>query len=89
MSQLALITSERVISATSAARAGLRLADIVAIDHRTEPLIGDVIEVATGAGQRLRIEIAPFNDGPTFLSVLEDEVRKRNADVVVRRAPVR
>jgi hypothetical protein len=84
-SELVLLTTERAIYAKGATRASMRLAEIVSIDHHEEPLIGDVIEIASVSGQRLRLEIALFNGGTTFMNVLEDEVRKRNANVRVRR----
>jgi len=34
-------------------------------------MIGDVIEVVAVDGTVVRIEIAPFNDGPAFLRALE------------------
>lgn len=88
-SELALLTTERVISVKGRHRASARLADITAIEHRDEALLGDVIEVTTSSGPRLRLEIAPLNGGVTFLNALEDQAKERAPGVRVRRAAPR
>ena len=48
----------------------INLEEITKIHHRYESLIGDVIEVYISDGSIFKIEIAPLNNGETFLKVL-------------------
>jgi hypothetical protein len=48
------------------------LQDITDIRHRSEGLIGDVIEIQSQSGVPMKIEIAPLNQGETFLNALRD-----------------
>lgn len=84
-SDVALITSERVLTARGGEIASLRLADVNAVEHRKEPLVGDVVEVVADGARRLRIEVAPFNGGASFVSALEDAWRRRRPGARVRR----
>jgi len=85
MSEVAVLTTERLTHAKGSHVATVPLEAIVSIEHRSEGVIGDVIEVRSSSGERIRIEVAPFNDGVSFLNALEDETRDVNPDVVVRR----
>jgi hypothetical protein len=71
-SELTFVTSERLVYFKDGRTTAMRLADITDVKHHEESLIGDVIEARANDGQLIRIEVAPFNDGPVFLSVLED-----------------
>ncbi|KZS40321.1 hypothetical protein AWE51_05020 [Aquimarina aggregata] len=51
--------------------------DIIDIQNRTEPFIGDIIEVTSKNGDIMMIEIAPLNQGKTFLKVLKSKVNKK------------
>jgi hypothetical protein len=48
----------------------------VDVQHRNEGLAGDIIEVVSRDGERMRLEFAPLNDGPVFLSALQDGVKR-------------
>ncbi|MBX3197853.1 MAG: hypothetical protein KF894_06885 [Labilithrix sp.] len=89
LSEVALVTTDRVVFAKDAEVSAIPLASVVSIDHRVEGIIGDVIVVAADDGDRIRIEVAHLNDGVTFLDALEDEARKSRPDVIVRRAQPR
>ncbi|MBX3261016.1 MAG: hypothetical protein KF782_15125 [Labilithrix sp.] len=85
MSEVALLTTDRVVFAKDAYVVAIPLASVASIDHRVEGVIGDVIVVRATNGAHLRIEVAHLNDGISFLDALEDEVRKSQPDVIVRR----
>jgi hypothetical protein len=46
------------------------LDEIDDVRHRTETLVGDIIEIDSRSGQTMKIEIAPLNSGQTFRDVL-------------------
>ncbi len=52
----------------------IKITDIVDIQNRTESLIGDIIEVTSQNGDIMMIEIAPLNQGETFLKALKLKV---------------
>ncbi len=52
------------------------ITDIVSVDHHEESLIGDVIEVTNSSGELMIIEIAPYNQGSTFLKILRSKVEQ-------------
>jgi hypothetical protein len=70
-SEIALLTSERLVYVKEGRTTAFALGDIADVRHRTEPLTGDIIEAQTDSGDLMKIEIAPLNDGPTFLGALE------------------
>ncbi len=70
-SELALVTTERLVYVKNGRTTAFALADIAEVRHRSEPLVGDVIEAQTGAGELMKIEIAPLNGGAAFLAALE------------------
>ena len=70
-SDVAMVTTERLVYLKDGRVTAVALADIVKVDHRTESLTGDVIEAQTASGEIIKIEIAPMNSGPTFLAALE------------------
>jgi len=57
----------------------------ISLDLSEVGVIGDVIEVGARDGHRMRIEVAHLNEGVSLLNAIEDEVRKKQPDVVVHR----
>jgi hypothetical protein len=70
-----LLTNENVVYHKEGRNTVIRLSDVESISHEYEPFIGDVIQIDAREGQRMKIEIAPMNDGELFLRALE---RARN-----------
>jgi len=68
--EAAILTTERVIYHQSGMTTTIALSDITDIRHRQEGLIGDIIEIDSRSGIPMKIEIAPFNQGETFLNAL-------------------
>jgi hypothetical protein len=89
LSEVSLVTKRAVVHFADKRAVTFPLAEIVSIDQRVENIAGDVLEIATSNGDRMRIEIAHLNGGLTFLNALEDEVRGAHPSVVVRRAAPR
>jgi hypothetical protein len=71
-SEAALVTTERVVYLKGGTVTSMRFEEITAVDHRDEGMIGDVIEVKGKSGERIHIEVAPFNGGKMFLEMLND-----------------
>ena len=72
-SEAAIVTDRRVVYLKDGRITSIALPDIVAIEHRYESLIGDIIEVEGISGTFMKIEIAPLNLGETFLRVLRSQ----------------
>jgi len=70
--EAAILTNERVIYHLNDRSTSIPLADITDVRHRTDPLVGDIIEIDSRSGVPMKIEIAHFNQGPTFLNALKD-----------------
>lgn len=68
---LIVLTQQRVIHFKEGKTTAMDLKHVTTINHRSEGLIGDVIEIADDNGKLMKLEIAPLNDGPTFKSALE------------------
>ncbi len=85
MSEVTVLTTDRITYAKDSRATTIALKDIASIEQRVDTIIGDVIEIRSRRGDRLRIEIAPLNGGVSFLDALEDETREVQPDVVVRR----
>ncbi len=75
-SEASLLTTRRVLSHKKGRTTPMLLKDIVDVQHRNEGLAGDIIEVVARDGERMRLEFAPLNDGPVFLSALRDGVKR-------------
>jgi hypothetical protein len=75
-SEAALLTKRRLLYHNQGRNTVMLLTDVVDVKHREESLTGDIIEVVSEDGERMRIEIAPFNDGQTFLSALRDNWKR-------------
>ncbi|MBS2018375.1 MAG: hypothetical protein JST00_36250 [Deltaproteobacteria bacterium] len=86
MSELTFVTSERVVYAKGATIASLLLKDVARVSHRKEPLIGDIVEIATSDAQSMRVEIAPLNHGESYLDALEDAWRRHQPAARIARA---
>jgi hypothetical protein len=76
-SEMAMVTAERLVYLKDNRPTAMALADIADVRHHTEPLVGDVIEAQSDSGEAIKIEIAPLNDGPLFLSTLETAWKKK------------
>ena len=70
-SECAVLTNKRVIYWTTDSISDLNVEEIESITHEDVPLEGDVITVTDVSGRLMKIEIAPLNDGITFLRALE------------------
>lgn len=79
--EAAILTNKRVMyHKSSTSTTSINLEDVKDINHRTENLIGEIIEVYSEEGDMLLIEIAPLNNGETFLKLLKAKVKNaRNA----------
>ena len=76
--EAAILTSDRVIYHKQGNTTWIAVQDIEDVRHRYETLIGDVIEIQSSSGRFMKIEIAPFNSGETFLRVLMNRWEKAN-----------
>jgi hypothetical protein len=74
-SEAALLTTERVMYHKDRRTTSIDLKDIEDVQHRYERFIGDIIEVKSKSGIRLKIEIAPLNSGESFHNALVEALR--------------
>ncbi len=74
--EAAILTTKRIIYHKDGNNDSINLSDIEDIRHRKEALAGDVIEIFSTAGKTIKIEIAPLNQGQTFLNVLTNAWEK-------------
>lgn len=73
--EAAILTDKRLIYYNEeTTTTSMDLDDIEDIDHRQESLIGDIIEITSNDGEIMVIEIAPLNNGETFLKALRAKV---------------
>lgn len=86
--EAAILTHRRVMYHKDGRTMALELARVVDIRHRTEPLIGDVIEIDAEGGEAMKIEIAPLNQGATFLGALDRVWRQARGEGPATPAPV-
>lgn len=70
-SEAAILTNERVIYHRPRGTTSLALTEITNIEHRTEGIMGTIIEIEDADGIAMKIEIAPLNQGQTFVNALE------------------
>jgi hypothetical protein len=78
-SEIAMVTSERLVYLKERRTTALALADIEDVKHHEESLIGEVIDATGDSGEVIHIEVAPMNDGPLFTSTLESAWKKKRA----------
>jgi hypothetical protein len=76
-SEIAAVTNERLVYFKDGRATAFVLTDVATVTHRTEPLLGDIIEARSDAGDTLEVDIAPLNDGPLFLDALESAWKKK------------
>jgi len=77
-----ILTDRRVMHHKGGRTTAVALRDIESVDHHKEGLVGDVIQVKTRSGVRMKLEVAPLNGGEVFLAALRDQVAR------ARRAPL-
>jgi hypothetical protein len=65
----AILTTERIIYHKAGRDDFIKLDDVLEIKHRKE-LAGDIIEIYGSSGKVMLVEIAPLNQGETFLNAL-------------------
>ncbi len=68
--EAAILTDKRLIYHLQGTTTSMLLQDIVDVQHREDPLLGDIIVAIASSGQTMRLEIARWNDGATFHSIL-------------------
>ena len=76
----AILTNRRVLYFNNGRTTSIDIAEIAHIQHRHESLIGDIIEIEGNSGTFLKIEIAPFNQGETFLNMLRSQWERTRRD---------
>ncbi len=74
--EIAMVTDQRVVYVLDKNVTEIPLADVTDVVHSSDTISGDVIDVKGAGGQRLRVEIAPMNDGQVFLEVLHEATGK-------------
>ena len=74
--EAAILTDKRVLYHNNGKTAAIDLAEIDEIRHRKERLLGDIIEIYARSGESMNIEIAPLNNGETFLNALKNASQK-------------
>jgi hypothetical protein len=86
--EAAMVTTERVIYHNAGHTTALRLTEVSDVTHRDEGVMGDIITVTSDSGEIMKITVAPLNDGPTFLKVLQTQwKRARDAKGTPASAP--
>lgn len=63
-----IVTPQRVIHHVNGQTVSIPLKEVVSIDHNED--FGDVILITSSSGSPMKLEIAPLNDGKTFLQIL-------------------
>ena len=76
--EAAILTTERVIYYRNGKSTVIPLSDISEIRHRSDPLVGDIIEIDSRSGLPMKIEIPLFNQGETFLNALRNASERSN-----------
>lgn len=69
--EAAILTDLRVMYHQDGRTTSMDLSEIEDIGHRKEGLVGDVIEIRSSSGKMMKIEIAPLNQGESFLVALQ------------------
>ncbi|MCA9057652.1 MAG: PH domain-containing protein [Planctomycetaceae bacterium] len=67
-----ILTDQRLIHYRPERTTEVPLNKIVDVRHRQESLIGDVIEVESESGPPMKLEIAPLNQGESFVRALNE-----------------
>ena len=66
----ALLTTTRLVTYTGSRVTAMQIRDIAEVNYRQEGLMGDIIEVESDTGTRMKIEIAAANQGESFKDAL-------------------
>ena len=77
MSEVTFVTATRTVHAQAGTVATMELADVSKITHRSQGIIGEVIDLVGDDGSTMKIQIAPLNGGESYVDVLEDAWQKR------------
>jgi hypothetical protein len=72
----AILTTKRVIYHNNGIDSSIEYLNIEDISHRVEPVTGDIIEIVPASGPMMKIEIAMWNQGETFVKVLMNTWKK-------------
>jgi hypothetical protein len=86
MSEVTLVTPSRVVYAHGETAAAMALVDVTKITHRTEGLLGDVIEITSEDGRTMRVQIAPLNGGESYVGVLETAWQRHRPEARITRS---
>ena len=79
-SDAAILTTECIMRHKDGNTTSVDLKEIDDVQYRYESLTGDIIEVKDRSGTRLRIEIAPLNQGESFYNALMDAWKGSGAE---------
>jgi len=71
-SESAILTTERILYHKDGHTTSINLKDIEDVHHRYEKFLGDIVEIKSKYGARIKIEIAPLNQGESFHNALRD-----------------
>jgi len=75
--QAAILTNDRLIFHNHAAPdMVIKLSNVTAIRTWNEGIMGDMIEVDSADGRTMKIEIAPLNQGRSFINALQTQVER-------------
>ena len=74
--EVAIITDQRVIYVLDGNVTDLPLSEVTEVADTKDAIGGDDIDIKGSAGQRLRVEIAPMNDGQVFVDILREATGK-------------
>lgn len=77
--EAAILTDLRVMYHREGRTTSISLDEIEGIEHRKEGLVGDIIEIRGPGGKMMKIEIAPLNQGESFLVALQAAREARRA----------
>lgn len=69
-SEAVVLTNQRLVTWTASLTSELPVKDIKRIDHESDGLLGELLDVTGANGTLLRVEIAPLNDGQRFVDAL-------------------
>jgi hypothetical protein len=73
-----LLTNRRVLHDTAGRVQAIALDRVDSIDHREGGIEGDIIVVRSKDSDYLKVVIAPFNDGESFLEALNAEWKQHD-----------
>lgn len=77
--EAAILTKDSVIYHKNGKNEIIKLKDVKDIKTRQEPMVGDIIEIYGNDGSIMKIEIASFNNGETFINILKNSWDEKKA----------